>query len=77
MLKCVMRPPARRQGPTPFSEIQVSDLLDLQILSTEQPGCLAECFVIKCVACHKEGNLLSQIFHHSLSVILYKLNSYK
>jgi hypothetical protein len=33
MLKCVTRLPARRQGPTPFSEIQVSDLLDLQILA--------------------------------------------
>jgi hypothetical protein len=32
MLKCVTRSPARRQGPTPFLEIQVSDLLDLQIL---------------------------------------------
>jgi hypothetical protein len=31
-LKCVTRSPARRQGPTPFSEIQVYDLLDLQIL---------------------------------------------
>jgi hypothetical protein len=32
MLRCVTRPPARRQGPIPFRKIQVSDLLDLQIL---------------------------------------------
>jgi hypothetical protein len=35
MLRCVTRPPAWRQGPTPFLEIQVSDLLDLQILTWE------------------------------------------
>jgi hypothetical protein len=30
----------RRQGPTPFSEIQVSDLLDLQILPGTDRPCL-------------------------------------
>ncbi len=37
MLRCVTRPPARRQGPTPFHKIQVSDLLDLQILAVVLP----------------------------------------